>query len=34
MVNESEQADQLRRMIDEALLAGHEDYVHNLFNGG
>ena len=31
-MNDSNEHDQLRRMVDEALLAGHEDCVHNLFN--
>jgi hypothetical protein len=32
-MSDSNNHDQLRRMVDEALLAGHEDCVHNLFNG-
>jgi len=32
-MDESSKHDQLLRMVDEALLAGHQDCVHNLFNG-
>jgi len=32
-MNDANTQDQLCRIVDEALLAGHEDCVHNLFNG-
>lgn len=31
-MSDSNEHEQLRRMVDETLLAGHEDCVHNLFN--